>query len=130
MGTLDRVRLCSHGRSLSHVPDASMRPGVLDAVVGQLPAALLLAIADAELEVGIVLVAPAALRADARAALGRGRERAGKALAAGGDRRLPADSREEGSAAEEEPVEHGRDDTGPDVGAAGGERVEEPGRVE
>src|SRR5256885_17151427 len=93
-----------------------MRPGVLDAVLGQLSPALLLAVADAELEVGIVLVAPAALRADARAALGRGRERAGKALASGADRGLPAHPPEEGSAAEEEPVEHGRDDAGPDVG--------------
>src|SRR4051812_24743273 len=40
---------------------------VLDAVLGQLPVALLLAIADAKLEVRIVGVAPAALGADARA---------------------------------------------------------------
>ena len=61
---------------------SSMRPGVLDAVLGELPVALLLAVADAELEVGIVLVAAAAFGADARAALGRGRERSGKPLAA------------------------------------------------
>src|SRR3954463_13785092 len=107
-----------------------MRPRVLDAVLGELAAALLLAVADAELEIGIVLVAAAALRAHARAALRCGRERTGKALATGGDRGLPAQSGKKRPATEQEPVEHRGGDAGADVRAARGERVEHPGGVE
>src|SRR4051812_44851171 len=106
----------------------SVRPGVIDAVLRQLSPASVRAVADAEFEVRIILVAPAALGADPGAAL-RGRGEALEALATGGHRGLAAQAGEERTAAEEQPVEHGGGDAGADVGGAGDERVEQPGGV-
>src|SRR3954447_1299964 len=106
-----------------------MRAGVLDAVLGQPSVALLLAIADAELQVRIVLVAPAALGADARAALRRGGETL-ETLAPRAHRGPSAQPGEERTATEEHPAQHRGDDAGAHVGGRCDELVEEKGTVE
>src|SRR3954471_12587988 len=110
-------------------PCASMRAGVLDTVLGQPSVALLLAIADAEFQVRVVLVAPAALGADPRAALGRGRETF-ETLAPRARRGPSAQACEERTATEEHPAEHRGDDAGAHVRGTGGELVEEKGAIE
>src|SRR3954470_20438819 len=98
---------------------SSMRAGVLDTVLGQPSVALLLAIADAEFQVRVVLVAPAALGADPRAALRRGGETL-ETLAPRAGRGPSAQAGEERTATEEHPAQHRGDDAGAHVRGAGG----------
>src|SRR5205814_5891184 len=68
----------------------SVGPGVLQAVLGELAAALLLAIADPEFQIRVVRIAPAALCADARLALRRRKRRPGAPVCHARPARAPA----------------------------------------
>src|SRR5258707_15210179 len=98
-----------------------MRPSMLDAVLGEPAVALLLAVADAELEAGIVLLAAPAFRADPRLArrLLRNPGQAALARALG---RAAAQALDQRPGEEEQVVQHCGHDPSLDPRRTGDER--------